>query len=121
MAKVKRSISGRRIAPGVIEVELSDKKDLIQGQKVLIYKPTSKSIIGTTGKIIGQKEKVLGVGEVSVIGDKVVVKAHGSKARKLSYVRSGSAKALTKAYKVKSQKLSSPKLDTRVYIKPVEE
>ncbi len=121
MAKVKKSISGRRIAPGVIEVELSERKDLMQGQKVLIYKPTSKSIVGTTGKIIGQKEKVLGVGEVSIIGDRVVVKAPGANSRKLSYVRNGTAKALTRAYKVKSQKLSSPKLDRRVYIKPVEE
>lgn len=121
MAKAKTSISGMRIAPGVIEVELSGRKDLMQGQKVLIYKPTNKSIVGTTGKIIGQKEKVLGVGEVSVIGDKVVVKARGSNTRKLSYVRNGSVKALTRAYKVKKTKFSSPKLGNRVFIKPVEE
>lgn len=52
---------------------------------------------------------------------KVVVKARGSNTRKLSYVRNGSVKALTRAYKVKNSKFSSPKLDNRVFIKPVEE
>lgn len=123
MAKTKKSISGRRIAPGVIEVELSGRKDLMQGQKVLIYKPTSKTIIGSTGKIIGQKEKVLGIGEVVVADDKVVIKTHRTGRNKLLGVSKGVVKTLNGSSWVKSRKLSSPKfkVDTNVYIKPVEE
>lgn len=123
MAKTKKSIPGRKIAPGVIKVDLSGRKDLIQGQKVLIYKPTSKAIIGTTGRIIGQKEKILGIGEVVAVGDKVVVKAPRTGNRNLLGVRNGAVKVSNRSNWVKSRKLGSLKfkVDPNVYIKPVEE
>lgn len=122
MAKTKKNISGKRIAPGVFEVDSSRKKDLIQGQKVLIYKPTSKAIVGLTGRVIGHKERVIGVGEVDVVGDKVVVKTYRTGSRKLLGVKNGIVNA-SKSHRVRSQTLSSSKLklNTGVYIKAVEE
>ena len=74
MRKVKKQISGKRIAPGVIKVNAEKTDSLFPGQKVLLYKPTTKSIIGSSGRIIGKKELVLGVGEVVKVGDSTIVK-----------------------------------------------
>ena len=123
MLKNKKAISGRKIAPGIIEVDFPRKSKLIQGQKVLIYQPTSKAIVSASGRIIGQKEKIMGIGKVSFIGDKVVVKESRSRMHKSLSVKSNIPKSLNKSYKITGQKSHSPKAEVyaSVFIKPIEE
>lgn len=123
MAKTKKSILGKRVAPGIFEVEISGKKDLIQGQKVLIYKPTSKTIVSSTGRIIGQKEKILGTGKVRIVDDKILVQTSRMRKHKILDIRNGLVKTSNGSYKFKSPKVVSPSfvIDKHVHIKPVEE
>lgn len=123
MIRTKKAIVGKKTAPGIIEVESKGKKELVKGQRVLIYKPTGKAIVGSSGRTIGQKERVLGIGEVAVIDDKVVIKTPQVVSCKRIRSPKGAVKALNKSYRLKSCNLRSHKLkmDTQVYIKPVEE
>ena len=124
MFRAKKIISGKRIAPGIVEVDISGKSRLFQGQKVLVYKPTDKDIIGHSGKVIGKKERILGIGEVVISGDKVVVKTpqsliHPQLSRKP--IRISKASIGSRKMPSKKMKLSSVMTDSNVYIKPVEE
>lgn len=75
MARIKESISGKVISPKTIEVMDAKRSKLIPGQKVLIYQTTGHNIVSASGKVIGKKEKVLGSGEVKIVGDKLVVES----------------------------------------------
>ena len=123
MAKENEKISGKKISPGIIMVDLSKRKELIQGQKVLIYKPIDASIVSPSGKIIGKKERVLGTGNVAIMGNKVVVKTSHTVRRNLASNKEGKVKSYNKVLKVSNQKLnySRLKMDTNVFIKPIEE
>lgn len=121
MAKIRKSISGNRIAPGVIEIELTGRKLLQQGQKVLIYKPTDKSIVSSSGRIIGKKERIFGVGEVDVDGEKLIVKTSRTGVRKPSSFRRAEVLKILPVTGGRRFTSSRLKMDTRVCIKPIEE
>lgn len=60
-------IMGRYIAPGTIKVTKDDGQHLVEGQRVLVYRPTDRKIVScSTGRVIGKKEKVLGSGVVNI-------------------------------------------------------
>ena len=48
-------------------------KELLPGQKVLIYTTTDSNIVSSTGRIIGKKESIIGTGIVSIQDNKLVV------------------------------------------------
>jgi hypothetical protein len=79
MVRDKNYISGKKISGGKYEVVDGVASKLIPGQRVLVYKSTGRNVVAASGKILGQKEQVIGAGEVSSDGDKLVVKLPYSK------------------------------------------
>lgn len=75
----KKGSSKRQIANGsnhnTVNVVVSGGGGLIPGQKVILYKPTDRKIVDSSGKIIGKKEHVIGIGKVFLENDTIVVKS----------------------------------------------
>ena len=62
MAKRKYKITMKH--DGLAEVILTD-VDLMNGRRIMIYKPTDEPVISSvTGKILGKHETVIGVGKI---------------------------------------------------------
>lgn len=122
MIKRKVLIKGKYITPNTIEIKADATQQLIPGQKVLIYRPTDKSIVGAKGKIIGKKERVLGSGNIEYQGGKLLVRVPQKSTYILrkTYGRNlGSSKrALVFKYK---RPVQTEKRINEVYIKPIEE
>lgn len=59
--------------PKTIKAIVSGGKELIPGQKVLIYTPTNSDIVSSTGKVIGKKENIIGTGIVRFEDDQLVI------------------------------------------------
>lgn len=124
MARNKHSISGKKIAVGKYEVVDGVTSRLIPGQRVLVYKPTDRNIVAASGKILGKKERVLGAGEVKVVGDKLVVEIPQSKiAYRRPQVKSAVLKAAKQSFKMVTpiEKGQRRLNDEKVLIKAIEE
>ncbi len=126
MAKIKDEISGMIVSPRIIEIENNKKNKLLPGQKVLIYKNTGKNIVGASGRILGKKERVLGIGEVKLSGCKVIVESEAFKiATPITFKTKGAvieaAKKTMITPKIKKNRLKRYTYDKNVFIKPIEE
>lgn len=123
MARNKHSISGKKIAAGKYEVVDGVTSKLIPGQRVLVYKPTDRNIVAASGKILGKKERVLGAGEVKVVGNKLVVEIPQSKIAYRPQVKSSMLKVAKQSFKmVKPIDRGQLRLsDGKVLIKAIEE
>lgn len=73
MAKKQNVIVGRVISPNRVKISNPQQVKLVHGQKVLIYKETDQSIISTSGRFLGKKEQVLGVGRVHTMGGHLII------------------------------------------------
>lgn len=110
----KHVISGRVISSNQIEVKSSDHSRLIPGQKVIIYKNTGRKIMGASGKVLGEKETVLGTGKVQVDGNKTIIKSH-------SNLGGWSVKTSSGKFLKSESKQSNTSKNEIVCIKPIEE
>lgn len=76
MARTKE-IKGQYAGKGRIQIVDHNGVRLPDGQKVLVYKPTDKEIVGyLSGRTLGKKEKVLGAGTIKTIDGKAYVITH---------------------------------------------
>ena len=124
MARIKESISGKVISPQKIEISDSERSKLIPGQKVLIYKTTGHNIVSASGKIIGEKEKVLGSGKERIDGDKLIVE----RAKTTSTTPTFYAKEIVSGRNISKSKAANQSVhakkfisDCNVLIKPIDE
>lgn len=66
-------ISGKFTAPNLVTVLSSSGHKLVNGQTVLVCRPTQDRIIDyTTGKVMGTKERILGTGIVKKQDDNAI-------------------------------------------------
>lgn len=56
---------------------------LLPGQRVLVYKPTDSDILSSSGKKMGKKEDVIGIGRVENDGQQSYVILAGSSSTKI--------------------------------------
>lgn len=67
-------IKGQYTSKGKIQIVDFDGVLLPDGQKVLVYKPTDKEIVGyLSGRKLGNKEKIINAGTIKMIDGKAYV------------------------------------------------
>lgn len=101
MPKMKSKILGKRIHRNKIEIVDMHKGELTPGQRVLLYQTTGKDIVAATGRVIGQKERVLGTGKVNAVGNKLIIEVPRRK--------------INSVYKKKQPKLSSTEVAKEIH------
>lgn len=114
MFRKKHTISGKVIASNKIEVKSSDHSKLIPGQKVIIYKNTGHKIMGASGRVLGDKETVLGTGRVQVDGNRTIIKSHNN-------LGGWSVKTSSGKFLPSESKQSNTSKNEVVCIKPIDE
>ena len=72
---INAQIVGQYVSPDRIEISIPCKRNLQEGQRVLVCRPTNNTIANyATGKVIGRKEHVLGTGIIALENGGYVVK-----------------------------------------------
>lgn len=122
--KYKRIITGQYVAPNQIRISTLDTERVQEGQRVLVCKPTGSNIVNySTGKVIGQKEKVIGTGIVKIKNGIVMVrtKTNGTKAPRLNNLCAVGIKTKERSTKIGVIKEAGVNKVNEVIIKPIEE
>ena len=118
MIKAKKNIIGKIISPTKIRIINTAKSELIPGQKVLLYQTTNHNVISLTGKILGKKERVIGVGKVDSSGRQLVIEkdsqAYTLKPYINNYIKQSRKKSMVKSFDPEGGK-------GIILIKPIEE
>ena len=68
MRNNSKPFRGIKLSPSTIKVTDSKRPSLLEGQQVVVFKPTDIAIATDTGRKIGNKERILGVGRVVIDG-----------------------------------------------------
>ncbi|MEE1261861.1 hypothetical protein [Ruminococcus sp.] len=116
MRNNSKPFRGIKLSPSTIKVTDSKRPSLLEGQQVVVFKPTDIAIATDTGRKIGNKERILGVGRVVIDGkDTLVELVDTSKKKRCAVVKPRIAKTKKKKHigKVYSRQ--------NVFLKAVEE